>query len=464
MSGRLLGGQLAWCSLIVIGALAGWLIGGSSARLTGFAAVAALAVVGLVFLAVARYDSVVALGFVLFGVLLVEPALPDLIFGIAIVVAILTGRTRSTLRRSPPIVLYALGSLIVLNVLSTAAARSAGEAGLFLSITTYLAVFGLWLAGWVDSKNHARLLVESLTIGATVTAAFAILALFLPYPGSAGLVYYDRAKGLFDDPNVFGPFMIVPFAFVLAELVQPTLLMWRRGWLLIVLLVCGAGVLFSYSRAAWLNLALVVTTMIAAYALRRGGLRHAAKTVGLGLAAVGTLVAALFLTGSTTFFLTRAHIQYYDASRFQGQDESFRLARTHAFGIGPGQYLDVTGFAAHSTYLRALGEEGVLGLALIALVMLATLVFASGNVVRGQSTFGLSSVPLLGLWVGLIVNSFFVDTLHWRHLWLVAGLIWAGATMRESLRGPGGVAKSNQGRGTSEEPLDRPARRPIATT
>ena len=92
-------------------------------------------------------------------------------------------------------------------------------------------------------------------------------------------------------------------------------------------------------------------------------------------------------------------------------------------------------------------------------VMLATLVLACGNVVRGQSTFGISSVPLLGLWVGLIVNSFFVDTLHWRHLWLVAGLIWAGATMRESLRGPGGVAKSNQGRGTSEEPLDRPARR-----
>ena len=46
--------------------------------------------------------------------------------------------------------------------------------------------------------------VESLTIGATVTAAFAILALFLPYPGSAGLVYYDRAKGLFDDPTSLG--------------------------------------------------------------------------------------------------------------------------------------------------------------------------------------------------------------------------------------------------------------------
>ena len=114
--------------------------------------------VGLLFLAVARYDSVVALGFVLFGVLLVEPALPDLIFGIAILVAILTGRTRSTLRRSPPIVLYALGSLIVLNVLSTASARSAGEAVLFLSITTYLAGLRPLAGGWVDSKHRARLL------------------------------------------------------------------------------------------------------------------------------------------------------------------------------------------------------------------------------------------------------------------------------------------------------------------
>ena len=29
-------------------------------------------------------------------------------------------------------------------------------------------------------------------------------------------------------------------------------------------------------------------------------------------------------------------------------------------------------------------------------------------------------------WVGLLANSLFVDTLHWRHLWLVAALIWAG--------------------------------------
>jgi O-antigen ligase len=432
MTGRLLGGQLAWCSLIVVGALTGWLIGGSSARLTSLAAIGGLATVCLLLLTVARYETVVSLGFMLFGVLLVEPALPDLIFGIVILVTVITGRARSTLRRSPPLVLYTLGSFIVLNLLAASSAQSGTEAVLFLSITTYLAVFGVWLAGYVDSKTRARRLVESVIVGATVTASFAIVALFLPFPGSAELLYYNRAKGLFNDPNVFGPFMIVPLAFILAELVAPTLLMWRRRWLLVVLLVSGAGVLFSYSRAAWLNLALVVTTMIATYALRRGGQRVATKALALGLAGAGTLVAALFLTGSTSFFLARAQLQAYDTDRFQGQDASFRLARTHLFGIGPGQYLDTVGIAAHETYLRALGEEGVLGLALVVLLFAATLVFACGNVVRGQSTFGISSVALLGLWVGLIVNSFFVDTLHWRHLWLVAGLIWAAAAVKDS--------------------------------
>ena len=57
-------------------------------------------------------------------------------------------------------------------------------------------------------------------------------------------------------------------------------------------------------------------------------------------------------------------------------------------------------------------------------------------------------MPLLGLWVGLIVNSFFVDTLHWRHLWLVAGLIWAAATVKDSPSGRIVAAKRNLGRET----------------
>ena len=150
--------------------------------------------------------------------------------------------------------------------------------------------------------------------------------------------------------------------------------------------------------------------------------------VGVGLVAAAVLIPFVLVTGSTSFLLGRAQLQSYDTARFHGQDASFELARTHVFGIGPGEYANVVGIAAHSTYLRALGEEGGLGLVLIAALFLVTLVFAWGNVVAGRTTFGISAGVLLGLWVGLLATSFFIDTLHWRHLWLVAGLIWAGST------------------------------------
>ena len=382
----------------------------------------------VLFLAVARYEALVGLGFLVIGVVLIQPALPDLIFGIVIIVAVLTGRARWAFHRAPPppLILYTFGALTVLVVLSAAWAHWLGQAAFFIVTTTYLGLFAIWVAGYVDSRERARKLIECLTIGATVVGVVSLIALFLPFPGGSQLIFEQRAEGFFDDPNVFGPFMVVPFAFMLAELVEPALLTWRRRWLVLVLFVCGADILFSYSRAAWLNASLVVATMIGAYALRRASLRQALKTIRLGLAALVVVIAALFATGQTSFFLARAHVQHYDTARFQGQDKGIGLAQTHLFGIGPGQYTYFVGIGAHSTYLRALGEQGVIGLALIAVLLLTTLVLACGNVIHGRSTFGISSVPLLGLWVGLIANGFFIDTWHWRHLWLVAGLIWAG--------------------------------------
>jgi hypothetical protein len=40
---------------------------------------------------------------------------------------------------------------------------------------------------------------------------------------------------------------------------------------------------------------------------------------------------------------------------------------------------------------------------------------------------GIGSAALLGAWVGLLVNSLVIDSLHWRHFWVIAALVWAGA-------------------------------------
>ena len=63
----------------------------------------------------------------------------------------------------------------------------------------------------------------------------------------------------------------------------------------------------------------------------------------------------------------------------------------------------------------------------VELLLAYTLVLAARNAVAGRDTFGVGSAALLGAWCGLLANSAFVDTLHWRHLWLVAALIWVAA-------------------------------------
>ena len=69
----------------------------------------------------------------------------------------------------------------------------------------------------------------------------------------------------------------------------------------------------------------------------------------------------------------------------------------------------------------------MLGLLVLLTLLLLTLVFASRNAILGRDTYGIGSAALLAAWCGLLANSVFIDTLHWRHLWFLAALIWAGA-------------------------------------
>jgi O-antigen ligase len=86
--------------------------------------------------------------------------------------------------------------------------------------------------------------------------------------------------------------------------------------------------------------------------------------------------------------------------------------------------------STHSLYVRTLAEQGFLGLFVALALVGATLAFAARNAWRGYDLHGLSSLSLLAAWCGLLANSAFVDTLHWRHLWLVAALIWATTPRR----------------------------------
>jgi O-antigen ligase len=196
-----------------------------------------------------------------------------------------------------------------------------------------------------------------------------------------------------------------------------------------LLAVLVLGIVFAYSRAAWLNLAVGVFVMLTVMALRVDAGRAAAGAIALvaTVAAIGG--GAVMLTGSTGFLEDRARVQHYDTQRFSAQRTGVQLAEQHALGVGPGQFENSSVVSAHSIYIRVLAEQGVLGLVVLAGVLAVTLALALGNVAAGRDAYGVGAAALLGAWCGLLANSAFVDTLHWRHLWFVAALIWV-ASMR----------------------------------
>jgi O-antigen ligase len=388
---------------------------------------------GTLALALARYDAAVALGVLLMAAVRLEPAPSDLVFAVVIALALVTGRLY--LERVPLSVSALVAGFLALNLLAATDAVDGARAVTFFGITLYLGVFGLWLAAYVSSVRRARLVLLAYLTGAALSAAVACLALIAPFPGAEAFVDGPRAQGLFKDPNVFGPFLVPAILILMDETVAPRLLRFRLVTKLALLSVMTIGVVFSFSRAAWLNLAVGTLVLLAVLALRRGGGRRAMSLLIITLVAGAALFGVIAATSSMDFLTERAAFQDYDAQRFGAQASGLEVAADHPLGIGPGQFERISDLSAHSTYVRALAEEGVLGALLLLGLMLLTLGFAARNVALGVDTYGIGSAGLLAAWCGLLANSSFVDTLHWRHLWLVAALIWAGTAVRAGYPG-----------------------------
>ena len=167
--------------------------------------------------------------------------------------------------------------------------------------------------------------------------------------------------------------------------------------------------------------------MVVVLCLRTGSGRAAGAALALVAVVAVCAGAAVMLTGSESFLQERAQVQTYDTARFSAQRTGIQLASEHPLGVGPGQFEIAQPVSAHSIYIRVLAEQGVLGLLTLVALLAGTLVLAARNAITGRDAYGVGSAVLLGAWCGLLANSAFVDTLHWRHLWLVAALIWVAA-------------------------------------
>ncbi|MDH3207236.1 MAG: hypothetical protein OEO79_11525 [Gemmatimonadota bacterium] len=352
----------------------------------------------------------------------VEPALCDILFGPVLVLVLITGHMVSPLRL-PGVF---LGSIIVFMLANYASMASAwawdvGDSWFYLAVTLYMLAYFVFFAGFLGrfGQRGMEIMRDGYLLAALITATIGVLAAFHILPNSEAYfrdAALTRVKSTFKDPNVFAPFLVGAVFLGAAALVHAERMKIRY---LLVVVLSLIGVTLSFSRGAWVHLAVSLVAYLAMELILVRRQVVSRRLLG-GLAFVSpVLVAGVFALLVTTdlgsYLVQRLSFQSYDADRFANQFFALELADRNLLGIGPGQYmfprfsLDI-----HNLYLRVLVENGVVGLLALLTLLGASLFYGLAGVLRRGPNVGTYTASVAVI-MGIMVESLVIDTLHWRH-------------------------------------------------
>ena len=304
------------------------------------------------------------------------------------------------------------------------------DAQTFVIISIYLAASGIIFAAVLTEDTARRFaIIRSAYIGAAVIAAIlGMLGYFKAFPGSEVFLMNDRAVSTFKDPNITGPFYIPPLLYLIARFVTDRV----RPHHLVASLIIAVGLLLAFSRAAWGQFVFATLFMLTLLFITRSDGRARQRLVVLTLIAMVTifmLLAALFSIESVReMILQRATLlQAYDTgtegSRFNIQQRSIEMLLEHPNGMGPWVFARIYGLVSHNSYLGVFLNHGWIGgISYIALVVLT---FAVGwRAIFVPTPWRDAMIATFAAYVGLALESFIVDTDHWRLYYLLIGMIW----------------------------------------
>jgi hypothetical protein len=325
--------------------------------------------------------------------------------------------------------------LIVLNLgYAIAVVQVAGETKpvTWVLISDFLAVTAVFYAAMLGANTQARLtyLLRGYIAAALVAALAGIVAYFRLFGSlSDPFVLYGRARGTVNDPNVLGAFLVLPAALLFQRVLigRPSVVI-RDGALLLVLL---AGLLLSFSRGAWGQFGLAALVVMALCIVTAPSAKRRIRIVSIAI--VGAVMGAIFLAALLAIpqvadlFNQRATLdQSYDVGHF-GRFGRYllgaELGLERPFGIGPLQFSRFFGEDPHSSYLNAFMSGGWLsGFAYLTLTAV-TLVSAT-RFLRADTPWRSTYQMIHAAYLGVAVESAIIDIDHWRHYFLILGVLW----------------------------------------
>jgi O-antigen ligase len=370
------------------------------------------------------------------GLALVEPSPYEVVFLLALFVFALTG-IRFSQKLLPLAVLllaYNIGGIV-----SLIPWMADGDAVRFTAVSVYLMITAVFIAGIMSQDAAGRL--ETLRRGYLFAAWIASFAAILGYFDIAGLgsifTLYGRASGTFKDPNVLGPYLVLPIVYVLQRVLTGQVGMLRG---LITLSVPLAALFLGFSRGAWGVLVVSTAMMIVLTFLTAPNAASRGRIVTMSLVAFIAMIAALLVALSfediRNVFDVRASLnQDYDqgvTGRFGNQLRAIPMLLDSPNGFGPLQFRWLFNQAdPHNVYINAFASYGWLGGLSWASLMVATCYVGWRLVFRPGPT-QLHAIAIWSVLFVTILQGFQIDSDHWRHLYMMLGLVWGLAAL-----GPG---------------------------
>lgn len=363
------------------------------------------------------------------GFVMVEPSPSDLgLIALIVVWSALGLRlNRYILPLTTLLLIYLAGGLIALTQMEAMTGRPVT----YMITTGYLVASAILFAAIVSASPEQRLeaIRKGYIAGAAIVALVGILAYFNAIPHADLFKLYARAKGTFKDPNVFGPFLALPIAFLFRDLITRRSRHWIvQGGVLLILLF---GLFLSFSRAAW---GLVAFEMLAIGYLvfvnepnRMARLKLVGYLMG-SIAAMALLAAAVIsIPQVRNLYEIRAHVvQDYDdghAGRFERQKAGFFLVQEKPLGIGPLAFNKIYGEDEHNMWLKGFTTYGWLGG--FSYIILAAWTLAAGAplLFRRRPWQGIAQCAYVVLLGHVLIHNV-IDNDHWRHLYLIYGMVW----------------------------------------
>jgi hypothetical protein len=386
-------------------------------------------------------QAVVFLAMILEIVVFIEPAPVDAVIVLCLVAAALSGKLDFS--GVGAAALASISLFAVMNLVSLYDAFDPGKAIAYVAVTLYLIGSLLLFAGLVGRYGKPLMirLIAAYSIAGLISALLGAGGYFHLLPFQDRLLLNGRARGLFKDCNVYGPFFVPMALFALPRLMDLRSAVRQRLWQGVLFAAALLAMLLSFSRACWANFGVAAAVFLTGQFLLAPGRERTRGLAGkAGILLAGTVAVLLLLNVPAVNSMLKVRVnsnrlQDYDRVRFATQSLALEAAETHPFGIGPGQSEAVFDYSTHSMYLRILAENGVFALAALLAFIAATLARCLTSMRHAADPWIREvNLAVFACICGHLVNSFVIDTVHWRHIWFIYALPWVSAPLHRYIR------------------------------